>query len=789
MSSEAELCPEKETLAEYLLGKLVEPELGLTESHVSRCGKCEDTLRGLGTNDTLSVLAEDFFRKENRLSNEDNRLLSVVIRQLKHNDHTENATQIQLKNRAIEVTRLLRPANSGEFIGSLGQYDVIELIGAGSTGVVYKAVDRQLDRNVAIKVLRPSLGNEARQRFLVEARAAAAINHPNVVSIHHVVSDVDLAYIVMQWISGRTLEQELGDVTFLPEQDVRKIASQIGSGLAAAHSRNLIHRDIKPANIWISDESGDAIILDFGLARIADDDPHMTATGFLAGTPNFMSPEQTRGLELDGRSDLFSLGCLLYRAVTGRLPFGANGVLATLQTIQRDTPRQPFELNPAITADFSDLIMCLLEKQAANRPANSAQFVSALSLPRSSWPFAVVPANTSPARQSSSRGKTRRKTYWLAASIVGLVLAVAGMIYQEDIVRIATNQGELVVQSNDEDVEIEIRQNGKLVRLIDLQTEQSIDIVAGEYDINVTHPDNGFKVSHDRVVMTRGRKEIVRIIQINDSGHEQHSSDALAARQSTASNGATGDLGNSSDGHSQRTELAPVNASTGESVYEGRTYSQWLEQLRAEKSPKAMINAMLALNTLSIGDRELQVALLEEVRPLIREHGVSDIVRYAPDIDATRFNFKALNHGFSTIFEALGPDLQYEFLIEEIKNGTIPSLLFCKRQCFGHPVDELTKSEFRDLVNALLVRMAGASSEEYVSLTAILTTCFQISSDSRWDGPDYRVHHYSIPDERARPVPPNLDYLEARPVLAGQLIEHLRTGSDGQQAAVGLLLA
>lgn len=136
----------------------------------------------------------------------------------------------------------------------------------------------------------------------------------------------------------------------------------------------------------------DSLILDFGLARITDDDPGLTATGLLAGTPNFMSPEQARGLELDGRSDLFSLGCVMYRLLTGRLPFGSATVLATLQAIQTEQPAVPQAVRPDVSEDLADLTMCLLEKQPANRPSDSEQLVTMLSVPRDQWPVNVTRA-------------------------------------------------------------------------------------------------------------------------------------------------------------------------------------------------------------------------------------------------------------------------------------------------------------------------------------------------------------------------------------------------------------
>ena len=161
----------------------------------------------------------------------------------------------------------------------------------------------------------------------------------------------------MQWIPGQSLEQLLSSGRIFEETEIRQIARQIAAGLQAAHQRQIVHRDIKPANIWITEQVRSVKILDFGLARISDDDPGLTATGMLAGTPNFMSPEQTKGLELDGRSDLFSLGCLMYRLITGRLPFGASTVLATLQAIQNHQPPSVQSLQPTCSDDLTDITM------------------------------------------------------------------------------------------------------------------------------------------------------------------------------------------------------------------------------------------------------------------------------------------------------------------------------------------------------------------------------------------------------------------------------------------------
>jgi len=265
-------------------------------------------------------------------------------------------------NKAAEVQRLLGdPLEIGD-LGAVAHFRILELIGAGSTGIVYRALDTKLDRDVVLKILRPSLGDAAKKRFVAEAKATAAINHPNVVTIYEVGSDGPLSYISMPWIPGKTLEQWLVEEESLSVEQVRKLVEEVALGLADAHAKGLIHRDIKPANVWICADDQSVKILDFGLVRVNDEDPQLTCTGMIAGTPCFMSPEQSRGDKLDVRSDLFSLGCLMYQALTGQLPFRSDNALATLRSIQKEQPASPAELDPTIDDDTSDLVMCLLEK-------------------------------------------------------------------------------------------------------------------------------------------------------------------------------------------------------------------------------------------------------------------------------------------------------------------------------------------------------------------------------------------------------------------------------------------
>ncbi|HEY2883340.1 MAG TPA: protein kinase, partial [Pirellulales bacterium] len=222
------------------------------------------------------------------------------------------------------VLNALAPTDDPRMLGRLGGYEIAGVVGRGGMGVVLKALDPALNRFVAIKVLAPQLATSgaARQRFAREARAAASVVHENVVAIHAVADGGALPYFVMPYLRGASLQKRLDAHGPLGVSEILRVAMQIASGLAAAHAQGLVHRDIKPANILLEDGVERLKITDFGLARAADD-ASLTRTGVIAGTPQFMSPEQARGEFIDHRSDLFSMGSVMYAMSTGRPPFRA----------------------------------------------------------------------------------------------------------------------------------------------------------------------------------------------------------------------------------------------------------------------------------------------------------------------------------------------------------------------------------------------------------------------------------------------------------------------------------
>src|SRR5437763_10924412 len=226
----------------------------------------------------------------------------------------------------------LDPPDSPDQLGRLGPYQVQGVVGRGGMGVVLKALDPGLHRVVAIKVLAPqwAASAHARRRFTREARAAAAVSHDHVVTIHAVEETRGLPYLVMQYVPGISLEEKIERDGPLPVQEVLRIGMQAAAGLAAAHAQGLIHRDVKPANILLENGVERVKLTDFGLAR-AVDDASLTQSGVIAGTPQYMAPEQARGEPLDARSDLFSLGSVLYALCTGQPPFRADHSLAVLK--------------------------------------------------------------------------------------------------------------------------------------------------------------------------------------------------------------------------------------------------------------------------------------------------------------------------------------------------------------------------------------------------------------------------------------------------------------------------
>ena len=288
-------------------------------------------------------------------------------------------------------------------------YELENEVGRGGMGIVYCARDRRLKREIAIKVLPPELSFRAdiRQRFLREAETAAQLNHPNIVPIYTVEEKDNLVYFVMAYIKGDNLGQRLQQHGPMEPVEVRRILREVAEALAYAHHRNVIHRDIKPDNIIIDEETGRAMVTDFGIARALTDmgDSRLTATGMAIGTPAYMSPEQSAGdRAIDGRSDLYSLGVVGYQMLCGQTPFVASNTPSMLVKHLSERPIPVDERWPDLPPDLARAVMLCLEKDPNDRFPSAAAFAQALS--GGSMPTLATraqPAAPPPSSQTSSR--------------------------------------------------------------------------------------------------------------------------------------------------------------------------------------------------------------------------------------------------------------------------------------------------------------------------------------------------------------------------------------------------
>ncbi len=280
---------------------------------------------------------------------------------------------------SFSLLRLLGPSDDPRAVGKIGPFEVTEVIGSGGMGMVLKARDPALDRHVAIKILAPHLASSAtaRRRFAREARAAAAVIHDHVIAIYQVSEHQELPYLVMPYLPDPSLQQRLDRDGKLDLESALSIGLQVAGGLEAAHAQGLIHRDVKPANVLLAKGTERAIITDFGLARAADD-ASLTSSGVLAGTPHYMSPEQARGEPVDFRSDLFSLGSLVFAMLTGQPPVNRELGSETIRTIATQ-PMPPLRTVAADAPEWAErLVGWLHQPKPEDRPESARQVAETL---------------------------------------------------------------------------------------------------------------------------------------------------------------------------------------------------------------------------------------------------------------------------------------------------------------------------------------------------------------------------------------------------------------------------
>ncbi|MFO0940274.1 MAG: serine/threonine-protein kinase [Pirellulales bacterium] len=408
-------CCSLESLQRLLDHQLEAEEESVVLRHLNSCATCQQNLESLTAepqfwNQLESSLRESDARPVNEKSS--NEVVVVGIPNAANTNHTSHLKTQPAPNRtahefpceshlaegpAVEhaaslqfVQQWLAPSEDPQYIGRLGAYDIAGVIGVGGMGIVLKGFDRSLHRSVAIKVLGSHLtaSGAARKRFEREAQAAASVVHENVLAIHAIDQWREIPYFVMPLIRGESLEKRLKRTGPLELVEILRIARQIAAGLSAAHQQGVVHRDIKPANVLMEHGSERLKISDFGLAR-AGDDASLTRSGYIMGTPLYMSPEQARGERVDARSDIFSFGSLLYALCTGHPPFRAETPYGVIRRLCEEQPRQIQQYSPTVPLWLSGLIAKMMEKEIDNRISSAAELqeIFTIGLAHSQVPF------------------------------------------------------------------------------------------------------------------------------------------------------------------------------------------------------------------------------------------------------------------------------------------------------------------------------------------------------------------------------------------------------------------
>jgi len=442
MNRQSIIC-EEATIRQFLNCELGFVEQSLFEEHLDQCDYCCDRL------EKMTAAPAQWKNVANQLA---------AAPDLAATDWTP-ANQ-EREDRPPIALDFLGPTDDPQMLGRFAGYEIAGVIGVGGMGIVLKGFDRSLNRFVAIKALLPMYASSAaaRKRFAREARAAAAVVHENVIAIHGVsVEGTDSGslsnstencysgshqaaapYLVMPYIRGESLQKRLNRCGSLATEEVLRISMQVASGLAAAHQQGLVHRDIKPANILLPAGVDRVILTDFGLARAADD-ASLTRTGVIAGTPQYMSPEQAIGNAVTTQSDLFSLGSVMYAMCTGRVPFRASSPLAVLRRIIDETPRPIREVNPEAPAWLCQIVSRLHAKTLADRPRCAEEVAELLKecLAHFQQPDAVLLPNG--ATQSSPKPSTTaafsKPQFSKGILMIGLIsLALLGILLTQSAV-------------------------------------------------------------------------------------------------------------------------------------------------------------------------------------------------------------------------------------------------------------------------------------------------------------------------------------------------------------------
>ncbi len=548
-------CPDRDTLEQLLLGRIAVDAVDQWEAHLLQCDSCveaaetirteDDVTQALRSFDALPIIDDELqraiqsakqfgeatLRIDETIAEPSVALDETIVPDAgQPHEYAKEVASAVSKRRQEPNIDFLDPPRQSDELGRLGGYRVLEVLGAGGMGIVFRAEDTQLNRAVALKVIKPEIAAsaEAKERFLREAQAAAAIEHDHIVTIYQVGQQRGVPFIAMQYLKGQSLQQKLAEQNKLDDLEATVIARQVAQGLAAAHKTGLIHRDIKPDNIWMDTATSRAKILDFGLARSRDAEVDLTQSGMLLGTPNYMSPEQAAGETVDHRCDLFSLGSVLYHLVSGQPPFKSDSLPATLLRVTQSNYTPLAEACPELNPQLAKFITRMLAKEIESRPQSASEVVRELeriehSIHKLDDQVDQTPTiNVIKPSPNNRRGRPQNvSSVWLfgGGAVAAIALALFAMLASGVFVRVETEQGTLVVKVSSDDFETSVKGKSITVRNTKTKVTYKIDLdeptsseplQPGDYEFVVTN-DAGFRTKTKRFEIQAGEEQAVEV--------------------------------------------------------------------------------------------------------------------------------------------------------------------------------------------------------------------------------------------------------------------------------------
>ena len=536
MSSNQAIHPARERLAAYGLGKLQAAEAVAVESHIAECEECCETLLDLGSDTFVELVGRSDAVQLDSVDEE-----TIGLRR------TNTATVSELPEELVQHPR----------------YRVLELLGKGGMGNVYKAEHTLMNRSVALKVINRQLvqNGQAAERFRREVQSAAQLAHPNIVTAHDAEQAGDMHFLVMEYVPGDTLSDVVKRDAPLDISLACDYIQQAAQGLQHAHEKGMVHRDIKPHNLMVTSD-GQIKILDFGLATLtvettsSEDNSqtshastdhripsNLTSAGSMMGTPDFVSPEQSRDARAaDIRSDIYSLGCTFYYLLTGRPPFSEGSALERIKAHSEQEAESIENVRDDVPPELAEILRRMMTKAPAQRFQTPAEIADALA------PFVDAHRTTPAQDRVPETANVGHRSWWPPTILQSVALAavafvLAGMIY------ITTDNGTLKIDAADDSVEVIIRSVNSSkqgqeaiseMRIVDTVTGTSAKrLPSGEYVLSLKGDKNDFEIDKERFVLKRGDKIIVTVTRKTDNeltliepgGSEKVTTDSVVSRR------------------------------------------------------------------------------------------------------------------------------------------------------------------------------------------------------------------------------------------------------------------